>query len=108
MTKVRLADISFTGSHKLWAQYVNGTFAQHDLRECFRPLDSIPRVAMSWAACSNLAFVANIQPIVEVPFDDVLVIFSNTIRNCLLTLLHKQPLQYECSFRSASPPQGNE
>ncbi|KAF8581844.1 hypothetical protein K439DRAFT_1392321, partial [Ramaria rubella] len=66
-----ITDIAFSDSHKLWAQHANGTFAQHDLREATRPLDAIPRVALSFAACGALAFVANKQPAVEIPFDDV-------------------------------------
>ncbi|KAF8468007.1 hypothetical protein JB92DRAFT_3060018 [Gautieria morchelliformis] len=57
---------TYQGRHRLcrlaqnpWAQHVNGTFAQHDLRESFRPLDAIPRVAMSWTAYGSLAFGAN-------------------------------------------------
>ncbi|KAF8498931.1 hypothetical protein JB92DRAFT_2982791 [Gautieria morchelliformis] len=63
-------DIAFAGSHKLWAQHVSGTFAQHDLRESLRPLDAIPTVAMSWTEYGSLTFVTNIQPVVELPYDD--------------------------------------
>ncbi|KAF8756247.1 WD40 repeats protein [Rhizoctonia solani] len=32
----------------LWVAYTSGTFSQHDMRNVFRPLDSIPRNGVTW------------------------------------------------------------
>ncbi|KAL4254380.1 GATOR2 complex protein WDR24 [Pleurotus pulmonarius] len=66
-----VTDIAFGDSHALWAQHSSGTFAQLDLRHCTKPLDSIPRVAVSWAPSGALALVSDVKPRREVPYDDI-------------------------------------
>ncbi|KAG5220604.1 WD40 repeat protein [Salix suchowensis] len=41
-----VTDIAFGDSHAIWAQHSSGTFAQLDLRNCTKPLDSI---LVEWA-----------------------------------------------------------
>ncbi|KDQ32912.1 hypothetical protein PLEOSDRAFT_1110308 [Pleurotus ostreatus PC15] len=66
-----VTDIAFGDSHAIWAQHSSGTFAQLDLRNCTKPLDSIPRVAVSWAPSGALALVSDTKPRREVPYDDI-------------------------------------
>ena len=65
------ADIEFRDSHALWAQHSSGTFAQLDLRNSYRPLDTVPRLAASWSVSDSLAFVADKTIPWEVPYDDM-------------------------------------
>ena len=44
-----------------------------DLRYCEKPIDAVPRVAVSWNPASSLAFVTNKVKKWEVPYDDVYV-----------------------------------
>lgn len=71
MLIVRLEDIVFADGHALWAQHYSGTFSQFDLRQMSKPLDAIPRTAMSWGVTGSLAFLADKPQRWEVPFDDV-------------------------------------
>ncbi|KAH7885076.1 hypothetical protein F5I97DRAFT_1810259 [Phlebopus sp. FC_14] len=70
-----VTDATFRDSHAFWAQHVSGTFAQVDLRTSARPIDAIPRVALSWNVSSSsdgaLAFVVDKKGRWEVPYDDV-------------------------------------
>ncbi|KAI0003209.1 hypothetical protein BJV74DRAFT_812265 [Russula compacta] len=66
-----VTDIEFRDSHALWAQHSSGTFAQLDLRNSYRPLDAVPRLAVSWAASHSLTFVADKKTPWEVPYDDI-------------------------------------
>lgn len=56
-------------------QHASGTFAQIDLRHSHRPIDAVPRVALSWNAAGGsegaLAFVVDKREQWEVPYDDV-------------------------------------
>ncbi|KIY64047.1 hypothetical protein CYLTODRAFT_359035 [Cylindrobasidium torrendii FP15055 ss-10] len=62
--------MTFHDSHAIWTQHVSGMFAQIDLRDSFRPLDRVPRVATTWDAAGNLAFVTDEHQQWEVPYDD--------------------------------------
>jgi SEA/GATOR complex protein SEA2/WDR24 len=64
-------DIEFRDSHALWAQHTSGTFAQLDLRNSYRPLDAVPRLAASWAVSDSLAFVTDKKISWEIPYDDM-------------------------------------
>ena len=68
-------DAVFRDSHALLVQHASGTFAQIDLRHSHRPIDAVPRVALSWNAVDGaegaLAFVADKRGRWEVPYDDV-------------------------------------
>ncbi|ETW85124.1 hypothetical protein HETIRDRAFT_424556 [Heterobasidion irregulare TC 32-1] len=66
-----VTDIAFADSHALWAQHSSGTFSQLDLRHSTRPLDLIPRVAVTWDATGTLAFVSDKRLRWEVPYDDI-------------------------------------
>ncbi|CEL56747.1 hypothetical protein RSOLAG1IB_08049 [Rhizoctonia solani AG-1 IB] len=55
----------------LWVAYTSGTFAQHDMRNVFRPLDSIPRNGVSWETRGVVAFAVDSIERGEIPFDDV-------------------------------------
>ncbi|KAN0107163.1 hypothetical protein V8E52_010470, partial [Russula decolorans] len=66
-----VTDIEFRDSHALWAQHTSGTFAQLDLRNSYRPLDAVPRLAASWAVSDSLAFVADKKIPWEIPYDDI-------------------------------------
>ncbi|KAF8441042.1 hypothetical protein L210DRAFT_3645285 [Boletus edulis BED1] len=70
-----VTDAAFRDSHALLVQHASGTFAQVDLRHSHRPIDAIPRVALSWNAVDGvdgaLAFVADKRGKWEVPYDDV-------------------------------------
>ncbi|QRW12133.1 WD domain, G-beta repeat protein [Ceratobasidium sp. AG-Ba] len=55
----------------LWASYASGIFAQHDLRNVFRPLDSIPRSGITWETRGVIAFAVDAVERGEIPYDDV-------------------------------------
>ncbi len=57
-------------------------FSQMDLRECIKPLDSIPRTAVAWEGSGSLAFVADPAATWELPFDDVLALPSSAVDIC--------------------------
>jgi WD repeat-containing protein 24 len=46
-------------------------FSQIDLRDCSKPIDAIPRVAVTWEASGSLAFVSDRKSRWEIPYDDV-------------------------------------
>ncbi|EPQ54919.1 WD40 repeat-like protein [Gloeophyllum trabeum ATCC 11539] len=66
-------DIAWRDSHALWAHHASGAFAQLDVRNATRPLDAVPRAALSWHARGALAFAVDRggAGTGEVPFDDV-------------------------------------
>ncbi|RPD58851.1 hypothetical protein L226DRAFT_493796 [Lentinus tigrinus ALCF2SS1-7] len=66
-----VTDIDFADSHALWALHSSGTFSQLDLRQSWRPLDAIPRSAISWNTTGSIAFVADKPKRWEVPYDDI-------------------------------------
>ncbi|KAF8266596.1 hypothetical protein EI94DRAFT_1848453 [Lactarius quietus] len=66
-----VTDIDFRDSHALWAQHSSGTFAQLDLRNSYRPLDAVPRLAASWSVSHTLTFVTDKKPQWELPYDDI-------------------------------------
>ncbi|CAE7090273.1 unnamed protein product [Rhizoctonia solani] len=55
----------------LWVAYNSGNFAQHDMRNVFRPLDSIPRSGVTWETRGVVAFAVDSIERGEIPFDDV-------------------------------------
>ncbi|KAG8736176.1 hypothetical protein FRC10_009633 [Ceratobasidium sp. 414] len=55
----------------LWVAYTSGTFAQHDLRNVFRPLDSVPRSGVTWETRGVVAFAVDAVERGEIPYDDV-------------------------------------
>lgn len=66
-----VTDIDFRDSHALWTQHSSGTFAQLDLRNSYRPLDAVPRLAASWSVTHSLTFVTDKKTQWEVPYDDI-------------------------------------
>ncbi|KAJ8489981.1 hypothetical protein ONZ51_g2575 [Trametes cubensis] len=66
-----VTDIDFGDSHALWALHSSGTFSQLDLRQCRKPLDAIPRAAISWNTTGSIAFVTDRPKRWEVPYDDI-------------------------------------
>ena len=68
-------DAVFRDSHAIWAQHSSGAFAQIDLRTSTRPIDAVPRVALSWNVWDtkdgSLAFITDRKSRHEVPYDDV-------------------------------------
>jgi hypothetical protein len=55
----------------LWVTYTSGTFVQHDMRNVFRPLDSIPRSGVTWETRGVVAFAVDAVERGEIPYDDV-------------------------------------
>lgn len=55
----------------LWVAYTGGAFAQHDLRNVFRPLDSVPRSGVTWETRGVVAFAVDAVERGEIPYDDV-------------------------------------
>ncbi|KAI0062106.1 hypothetical protein BV25DRAFT_1900133 [Artomyces pyxidatus] len=74
-----VTDVAFGDSHALWAQHTSGTFSQLDLRQSYRPMDAIPRVAATWDASGSLTFVSDRKSRWEVPYDDIDPEKQNTI-----------------------------
>ncbi|KAI0644296.1 hypothetical protein C8Q79DRAFT_139375 [Trametes meyenii] len=66
-----VTDIDFGDSHALWALHSSGTFSQLDLRQSRKPLDAIPRSAVSWNTTGSIAFVTDQPRRWEVPYDDI-------------------------------------
>ncbi|TCD66714.1 hypothetical protein EIP91_001007 [Steccherinum ochraceum] len=66
-----VTDVLFTDSHALWAQHYSGTFSQFDLRQSSKPLDAMPRNAVTWNVEGSVAFVTDKPKRWEVPYDDV-------------------------------------
>ncbi len=66
--------MEFKDSHTLWAQHFSGAFSQLDLRYSSRPLDAIPRSAVTWDPTGSLTFVAGRSKRWEIPYDDTYVI----------------------------------
>ncbi|KAI0372640.1 WD40 repeat-like protein [Pilatotrama ljubarskyi] len=66
-----VTDIDFRDSHALWAVHSSGTFSQLDLRQSRKPLDAIPRSAISWSTSGSIAFVTDRPKRWEVPYDDI-------------------------------------
>ncbi|KAG0696924.1 hypothetical protein DFH29DRAFT_812461 [Suillus ampliporus] len=72
-----VTDATFRDSHALWVQHASGTFAQVDLRRSVRPIDAVPRMALSWNVGvdgdtdGTLAFVSDKRARWEVPYDDI-------------------------------------
>ncbi|KAI0263800.1 hypothetical protein BC834DRAFT_1042684 [Gloeopeniophorella convolvens] len=66
-----VTDVEFRDSHALWAQHSSGTFAQLDLRNSYRPLDAVPRLATAWDVSGSLAFVVDKRSTWEIPYDDI-------------------------------------
>lgn len=77
MSEGGVTDAIFRDSHGLWVQHASGTFAQVDLRRSVRPIDAVPRVALSWNVGvdgdtdGTLAFVSDRRARWEVPYDDI-------------------------------------
>ena len=66
-----IIDIDFADSHALWTVHSSGTFSQLDLRHCRKPLDAVPRSAISWNTTGSIAFVTDKPKRWEIPYDDV-------------------------------------
>lgn len=70
-----VTDAVFRDSHSIWTQHSSGMFAQIDLRTSARPIDGVPRVALSWnvgeTKDGSLAFITDRKVRYEVPYDDV-------------------------------------
>ncbi|KAG8956023.1 GTP-binding protein Rho1 [Tulasnella sp. 424] len=61
----------WAGPDVLWATYSNGSLVQHDLRECYRPLDSLPRSALAWDPSGAVTWATETVSSSEIPYDDV-------------------------------------
>ncbi|KAG8897666.1 hypothetical protein FRC00_003959, partial [Tulasnella sp. 408] len=61
----------WAGPDALWATYSNGTLVQHDLRECHRALDGLPRSALAWDPSGAVTWAAEAVSSSEVPYDDI-------------------------------------
>lgn len=68
---MREADVAFGDSQTLWVQHSSGTFSQLDLRHSTKPIDAIPRMALSWEVSGSFAFVADRKSRWEIPYDDM-------------------------------------
>ncbi|KAH9941480.1 hypothetical protein B0H21DRAFT_546035 [Amylocystis lapponica] len=66
-----VTDMVFADSQAIWAQHSSGTFSQLDLRQSCKPLDSVPRMAISWEASGSLLFVTDKPKRWDIPFDDI-------------------------------------
>ncbi|KAI0766904.1 hypothetical protein BD413DRAFT_567976 [Trametes elegans] len=66
-----VTDIDFRDSHALWALHSSGMFSQLDLRQSRKPLDSVPRSAISWNTTGSIAFVTDQPKRWEIPYDDI-------------------------------------
>jgi hypothetical protein len=55
----------------LQACYSVGAFVQFDMRHHHRPLDIVPRQAMSWGGPGELAVATDRWVVGEIPFDDM-------------------------------------
>ncbi|GJJ13186.1 hypothetical protein Clacol_007437 [Clathrus columnatus] len=67
-----LQDIAFASNDIVHALHTSGAFVQYDLqRSLVKPLDAVPRNAISWSAAGDMAFVAGLKYENEIPFDDV-------------------------------------
>jgi len=71
LLKFYSTDIEWSNSGALWATYKNGTFVQHDLRECYRPLDNITRSPLTWDAAGTVTYATESVSLADVPFDDM-------------------------------------
>ncbi|KAI5115697.1 hypothetical protein M0805_002561 [Coniferiporia weirii] len=65
-----VSDMTFADSHALWVQHPSGAFSQMDLRNCNKPVDSVPRTALTWTPTGSLTFVNDSPARWEVPYDD--------------------------------------
>lgn len=72
--------MTFGDSHALWTHHPSGAFSQLDLRHSSKPIDLVPRVALTWDATGSITFVSDRKGRWEVPYDDTYV--------CSLTLFH--------------------
>ncbi|KAL5487631.1 RTC1 [Sanghuangporus weigelae] len=66
-----VSDMTFADSHDIWVQHPSGAFSQMDLRYCDKPLDSVPRTALTWTPTGSLTFVSDNVGQWEIPYDDV-------------------------------------
>ncbi|KAI0628217.1 hypothetical protein C8Q77DRAFT_1150372 [Trametes polyzona] len=66
-----VTDIDFGDSHALWALHQSGTFSQLDLRQSRKPIDAVPRSAISWNTSGSIAFVTDRPKRWEIPYDDI-------------------------------------
>lgn len=65
--------MTFADSHALWVQHPSGAFSQMDLRNCGKPIDAVPRTALTWTPSGSLTFVNGHKEQWEVPYDDLYV-----------------------------------
>lgn len=63
--------MTFADSHALWVHHPSGAFSQMDLRHCEKPLDTVPRTALTWSPSGSLTFVHGYERRWEVPYDDM-------------------------------------
>lgn len=70
--RLRCVDATWGSPESIWAVYGNGSLIQHDIRESYRPLDNIPRGALSWEPTGGVVFAGNDEGYDpgQVPFDD--------------------------------------
>ncbi|THH12229.1 hypothetical protein EW145_g102 [Phellinidium pouzarii] len=66
-----VSDMTFADSHALWVQHPSGAFSQMDLRYSDKPVDSVPRTALTWTPTGSLTFVNDSPARWEIPYDDI-------------------------------------
>ncbi|KIL58397.1 hypothetical protein M378DRAFT_112090 [Amanita muscaria Koide BX008] len=65
------ADVEFADSHAMWTLHHSGGFSQLDLRDATKPIDAVPRVALTWSASESITFASDQGHQSEVPYDDI-------------------------------------
>lgn len=66
-----IVDAAWQDGDGLVTCYSNGALVQHDLRKRFRPLDTMPRQAISWNAQGEVTLIVDRFLTGEIPFDDL-------------------------------------
>ncbi|TDL29867.1 hypothetical protein BD410DRAFT_45075 [Rickenella mellea] len=65
-----VTDMTFADSHAIWTLHPSGAFSQMDLRHSSKPIDSVPRVGITWNAAGTMTFVTDNKALWELPYDD--------------------------------------
>ncbi|KAG8968972.1 hypothetical protein FRC03_005238 [Tulasnella sp. 419] len=66
-----VSDVVWGDGGALWAFYKNGSFVQHDLRDCVRPLDTLARNSISWDVTGSISYAIDESTSHEIPYDDI-------------------------------------
>lgn len=74
-----IMDLAWEDKDTLATCHSNGSFVLHDARRHFRPLDTLPRQALSWNAQGDLTLAVDRFMAGEVPFDDIKPELANSL-----------------------------